>query len=70
MSAWAKKWKMSINTDKTKTLILSTSSADTSWNPQLILDNEPIKTTKEYSFLGVAIENSLRFTKHLENTVK
>ena len=69
IATWAETWKMSINADKTRTLIMSTSTADFAWDPKLIVQGAPIKTTKEYKFLGVTVDRGLRFTKHLDNTI-
>ena len=67
--AWAKKWKMSINADKTRALVLSTNNADHKWDPQLTVEGTPIKTCQEYKFLGTTVDGGLRFTKHIENTI-
>ena len=66
---WANKWKMTINADKTKALIISTSSGDRSWNPKIKLEEEKLKTSSEYKFLGFTIDNQLRFNKHVDNVV-
>ena len=63
IAAWAEKWKMSINADKTKCLILSSNNADHSWNPHLTIDQTPIDAVKETKFLGITIDSGLRFTK-------
>ena len=70
IAAWATKWKMSINVDKTKTMILSTDRSDTSWDPELTLNNAPIVTAKEYKFLGIVVDSNLRFNTHLDNTIR
>ena len=70
IEAWAEKWKMSLNADKTRAMIFSTSGADNLWDPELTLNGTPVKTTKEYIFLGTIFDGRLRFTKHLEETVR
>ena len=70
IATWADKWKMSLNADKTRAMIFSTSNADNSWDPELTLNDKPVKVTKEYKFLGVTLDSGLRFTKHLENTIR
>ena len=70
IEAWAEKWKMSLNADKTRAMIFSTSGADNLWDPELTLNGTPVKTTKEYIFLGTTFDGGLRFTKHLEETVR
>ena len=69
IATWAKTWKMSINADKTRTLVLSTKSSDHKWDPELTVEGIPIKTVQEYKFLGVTVDAGLRFAKHIENTV-
>ena len=39
---WARKWKMRVNTDKTKILLLS-SNGDLKWDPKLLGNRAPIK---------------------------
>ncbi len=67
---WAESWKMSINKEKTKALIVSMSSADTLWDPELSLAGKHIGTVKKYKFLGVTVDSGLRFTEHINNTVR
>ena len=64
---WAKKWKMKVNEDKTKGMVISSSTIDTSWDPQLTAGEQQIEFTKDCKFLGVTIDNSLRFSKHVSN---
>ena len=66
ISNWAKKWKMVLNSDKTQVMVLSTSPEDTNWKPELLLDKKKLKVVKEYRFLGVLIDNQLRFNAHVK----
>ena len=66
--AWAKRWKMKVNEDKTKGMVISSSTNDTSWDPQLTAGEQKVEFTKDYKFLGITIDNSLRFAKHVANT--
>ena len=61
---------MSINKGKTKAMVMSTSAADTSWEPELTLAHQNILKAKKYKFLGVTIDSGLRFKDHIDNTVK
>ena len=70
IAAWAKKWKMSINVGKTKSLNMSTSNEVIKWNPKLQLNGAPIEKTEEYKFLGVTIDAGLRFNKHIDNSIR
>ena len=66
---WAERWKMKINTSKTKSMVVSTSQADRSWDPEMIADGDKIKPVPDYPFLGVSIGNDLRFKKHIDKMV-
>jgi ribonuclease HI len=69
--SWALKWKMRVNADKTKTMIISTSATDKVWDPQITAGENAISTVKKYKFLGVTVDNDLRFNDHITNiTVK
>ena len=70
ITTWADTWKMSINTSKTKTLTISTSRADTSAVLQLQANGKPIDQVEEYPFLGLVMENELRFTGHVKKIVR
>ena len=42
--AWAKRWKMKVNEDKTKGMVISSSTNDTSWDPQLTAGEQKVDT--------------------------
>ena len=67
---WVARWKMSVNSDKTKAMIIATSGTDTRWDPELKTPQGEINTVSQYKFLGVTVDNGLRFTQHIENTVR
>ena len=69
ISNWAKKWKMVLNSDKTQVMVLSTSPEDNNWKPELLLDGKKLKVVKEYRFLGIIIDNQLRFNSHVNQIV-
>ena len=56
---WAKIWKMEINKDKTKAMVISSSNADREWDIGLTADGVKIETVKKYPFLGVQKDNGL-----------
>ena len=60
----------SVNADKTKALIISTSSKDNNWNAELKAQDTPIDVTDKYKFLGVTIDNQLRFTDHTNRLIR
>ena len=67
---WAQRWKMAINADKTKTLIISTSTVDRGWNPRIKVEGRELKKTSEYRFLSVTIDNQLRINQPVENVAE
>ena len=67
---WADKWKMTVNEDKTKAMMISTSAADKSWDPQFKAGECKIDNVTEYRFLGVTIDQNLHFTKHIANVLE
>ena len=66
---WARKWKMKLNEGKTKTVAISTKPSDTDWKPTLQLNGKSVDTVPSHKFLGVQIDNKLRFPEHIEETV-
>ena len=56
---WAKRWKMKINADKMKAMVISSKNADQKWNIGLTKDGKELETTDEFKFLGVTINNGL-----------
>ena len=67
---WAERWKMSINADKTKCMVISSSTEDQKWNPKLKAAGTEIEPTKVYRFLGTMIDNNLWFKSHVDITVE
>ena len=63
---WADKWKMAVNGGKTKTLVISSNTADTKWEPELVADIAEIQATSSYKFLGVTIDSGLFFNEHVK----
>ena len=63
---WAKIWKMEINKDKTKAMVISSSNADREWDIGLTADGVKIETVKKYPFLGVQKDNGLYFEEHIK----
>ena len=64
---WASKWKMKVNEDKTKAMVFSTSTNDLKWDPKFKAGLQAVKTVKENKFLGITVDNSLRFPAHITN---
>ena len=60
---------MAVNTDKTKYMVISSSNADCSWQPHLEGNGHQIEPVTDYKFLGVEVDQGLRFTKHIETII-
>ena len=58
---------MVINVDKTKTMIISSSNADSNTDPGLVANGEKIQLVDAYKFLGPAVDNGLWLTDHVKN---
>ena len=69
ISAWAKKWKMVLNSDKTQVMVITTGKKDSDWVPNLKLDGRQLEVVKEYRFLGVIIDSGLRFNSHIKKVI-
>ena len=67
---WAKEWKMTINGDKTKSLIISSNPEDCQADPKLKAGEGIIKLVPHYKFLGVVIDSGLRFHEHVRLMIK
>ena len=62
---WADKWKMKVNEDKTKALVISSSNNDGAWNPMFHAGTQEVDLVKEHRFLGVTVDSNLRFTTYV-----
>ena len=60
---------MTVNASKTKTMVITSSTKDQEWNPDLTAGEMDIAPVKEYKFLGVTINNNMRFNSHVLNVV-
>ena len=61
---------MSVNIDKTKTMTISSTSKEAGSSLNLLAKEDPIDTVRSYKFLGVKIDDGLRFTNHINILVK
>ena len=61
---------MKLNEGKTKTVVISTKPSDTDWKPILHLNGKSLEIVPSHKFLGVQIDNKLRFPEHIEETVR
>ena len=60
---------MCLNADKTQVMVISSSRKDTNWLPELHLEERKLEVVKEYKFLGVIIDNELRFASHVKKVI-
>ena len=67
---WADRWKMKVNADKTKAMMISTGPKDKNWDPKFTAGDTKIDNVSEYRFLGVTIDQDLRFNKHITNMMQ
>ena len=67
---WADTWKMSINVEKTSSLVISSNTANLKWKPELVTEKGIIKTVASYKFLGITIDGGLRFIEHVKSLVR
>ena len=58
---WTKANRLSINTQKTHTFILSNRPYD---QPQIYINNSPITSSTSAKFLGVTIDSNMKFNLH------
>ena len=65
---WANTWKMVINKDKTKAMVISSSTNDTNWDIGLVAEETKIETVKKYPFMGNKMDNGLHFGEHTDKT--
>ena len=61
---------MSVNKDKTQSLVISSSTKDTSWKPEIKAGTYDVKTVEFYKFLGIDIDQGLRFNQHVKRIVE
>ena len=63
--AWVKANKLSLNVDKTNFMLFTTKHRSRSVK-DILIDNCKINEVKETKFLGVVIDNALKWSSHLE----
>jgi len=62
---WITANKLSLNTKKTKYIIFSSRNRSCKTNKSLKMNNEPIEQVKSIKFLGVILDRSLSWDKHI-----
>lgn len=66
LMTWFNKWKIAINEDKSQAIYFSQSNQAP---PPIFINNIPINYCKEVTYLGVKIDKSLTWKKHIDFTV-
>ena len=64
--SWLRINKLTLNIDKTFGMIIS--NRETLSNPHVVFRGESIKIVKKIKFLGILIDDGLKFTEHVNNT--
>ena len=67
LDIWCKQHKLSININKTKSVIFGTNKFNSNINcTNLTIAGEEIKYVSEYKYLGIVLDKNLTFTKHIK----
>ena len=66
ISDWADDWSMTINSNKTESLLISTHPLECAgkFDPHLSIKGEPVRCSSEPVFLGVTFDSTLSFQAH------
>ena len=68
MEEWATENKLTFNADKTKAMLFTIRK--NCKKPNLYMNGKKIEYVDSFKYLGVTIDNKLRWTNHIENQVK
>ena len=68
VSDWAKKWKVTFNTGKTKDLVFSKNAIND--QPPLTFNNKPVDRVKSHKHLGIILTHNLSWDEHLNKIIK
>ncbi|GIX87110.1 probable RNA-directed DNA polymerase from transposon X-element [Caerostris extrusa] len=69
IAIWAKDLKLYIKADKTNYLVFSTDRKHRSiFNLDIKINDSPIKRIEFSTYLGITMDNELRFTRHIKHT--
>ena len=67
LGEWATKWKMTVSHEKTVSTIFTLDPSEAKEEATLSYLNQPVKHTQSPTFLGVTLDRTLTYNKHIEN---
>ena len=68
LNDWCIKNRLTINTDKTEFIVFSNKNKTTD-EPELKIGHDPLSITSSYKFLGVSLDNQLKFNEHANSVL-
>ena len=69
VKAWSDRWKLRLNGVKSEVSTFSLSNEDSTWRPQINIDNTPLRFEPNPKLLGVTLDRRLTFTRQVELTM-
>lgn len=70
IETWTKMWKIKINAEKSVAVLFSKNIRKPEEKQPISIDNKEIQWKKEAKYLGVIIDEKLKFHRHIEETMK
>ena len=70
LARWRAKWRIKLNTEKTKVIIFSKSRFAIRAEPALSLYGDFLSYYPHIKFLGITSDNTMTFTKHFEDILE
>ena len=70
LARWCAKWRIKVNPEKTKVIIFSKSQTAIKAEPAISLYRYLLSYYPHIKFLGITFDNSMTFTKHLEEILQ
>ena len=67
IESWCRKWRVILNGEKSNLVILSRKRKKLDENLCLLLFNDVVRPVSKAKFLGVEIDNTLRFKEHVQD---
>jgi len=67
INSWSKRNKVGFNEAKTKTMLISRRKRKEAKEIKIYLNNKPIKEVTTMTYLGIIIDDKLKFSQHISN---